>query len=386
MTRIGVGVIGCGNISATYLRNARLFAGIELVGCADLMPELAEARAQEYGVRAMTVEDLLASPEIGLVLNLTVPRAHYDVTLSALSAGKHVFTEKPLGVTADEGQRLVDEAEARNLAIGSAPDTFLGAAGRHARRLVDQGAIGRPVVGTAFMMGRGMEHWHPNPQFYYQPGAGPVLDMGPYYLTMLVNLLGPVARVSALAGQGQDERLITAEGPLKGTTFPVGTPTSVLSLLEFASGAMVTFGASWDVFRHSNHPIELHGTDGSLRLPDPDTFGGIVSVSSRGADWVDHDTAGDLYGAVNFPLAEPRIANYRVLGVADLVRSLQAGTAPRASGRLALHVLEIMEAILRSGAQGEWVRLETRDVQPAPLPEEEAAALLGPQEADAKAR
>ena len=376
MAKIGIGVVGCGNISATYMRNAHLFAGLELRGCADVVAEAAEARGGEHGVRAMRVEELLSSPDIDVVLNLTVPTVHFDVTMSALSAGKHVFTEKPLAVTAWEGRRLVAEAAGRGLRLGSAPDTFLGAAGRRARRLVDQGAIGRPVVGTVFMMGRGMEHWHPNPQFYYQPGGGPVLDMGPYYLTMLVNLLGPVARVSAMSGRGQDERLITAEGPYRGTTFPVGTPTSVLSLLEFASGALVTFGASWDVFRHSNHPMELHGTEGSLRLPDPDTFGGTVSLSERGAEWADHDTAGDLFGATNFPVGEPRIANYRMLGVADLVRSIQTGAAPRSSGDLALHVLEILEGCLRSGESGEPVRIAGTVVQPRPMGEEEAASLL----------
>jgi predicted dehydrogenase len=375
MAKVGIGVVGCGNISATYMRNAKLFPGLELRGCADLAMDAAVLRGREYGAPAMMVDQLLASPDIDLILNLTIPTAHFEVTLSALSAGKHVFTEKPLGVTAAEGKRLVSEAASRNLKLGSAPDTFLGAAGRYARRLVDQGAIGRPVVGTAFMMGRGMEHWHPNPQFYYQPGGGPVLDMGPYYLTMLVNLLGPVAQVTAVTGKGQDERRITAEGPLKGTTFPVGTPTSVLSLLEFASGALVTFGASWDVFRHSNHPIELHGTEGSLRLPDPDTFGGKVSLSERGAEWVHHETAGDLYGAMNFPPGEPRLANYRMLGVADLVQSLQTGAAPRASGSLALHVLEVLEGILWSGESKEAVRIESSVAQPLPMDEDEASSL-----------
>ncbi|MBE7220815.1 MAG: Gfo/Idh/MocA family oxidoreductase, partial [Caulobacteraceae bacterium] len=251
-------------------------------------------------------------------------------------------------------------------------------AGRRARRLMDEGAIGRPVAGTAFMMGRGMEHWHPNPQFYYQPGGGPVFDMGPYYLTMLVNLLGPVTRVVAMAGRGQDERLITADGPFKNTTFPVGTPTTLLSLLEFRGGAMVTFGASWDVFRHSNHPIELHGTRGSLRLPDPDTFGGTVSLSDGGAEWTHRETERDLYGARNWPIAAPDRANYRMLGVADLLAAAEAGRPPRASGDLALHVLEIMEAILHSGETGSPVRLEGAVAQPALLSEAEAAALLAP--------
>ncbi|KAB0682954.1 Gfo/Idh/MocA family protein [Aureimonas leprariae] len=377
MEKLGLGVVGCGNIAMTYMRNAGLFGEVELRGCADLSIEAARLRAGEYGVRAMGVDELLRDPGINLVLNLTVPAAHFDVTMSALTAGKHVFTEKPLGITAAEGRRLVAEAEARGLKLGSAPDTFLGAAGRRARRLVDEGAIGRPVAGTAFMFGRGMEHWHPNPQFYYQPGGGPVLDMGPYYLTTLVNLLGSVSRVTAITGSGQAERLITAEGPFKDTTFPVGTPTTALSLLQFASGALVTFGASWDVFRHSNQPIELHGTQGSLSLPDPDTFGGTVSLSRRGEEWENFESEGELFGAINWPFGDrPTRANYRMLGVADLVRSIRENRSPRASGALALHVLEIMEATLRSGETGEAVRLESGAERPDLLGEAEAASLL----------
>ena len=216
---IGIGVIGCGNIAMTYLRNAALFPGVTLQACADLSSEMAELRAREYGLRALSVDALLAADDVDLVLNLTVPNAHFDISMSALTAGKHVFTEKPLATTVGEGRRLVAEAQLRNLVIGSAPDTFLGAAGRLARRVMDEGAIGRPVAGTAFMMGRGMEHWHPNPQFYYQPGGGPVLDMGPYYLTMLVNLLGPATHVLAMTAIGSAERVITAPGPNTGTSF-----------------------------------------------------------------------------------------------------------------------------------------------------------------------
>jgi len=375
-TKLGIGVIGCGNISMTYLRNAALFGEVELRACADISADMSTLRAREYGIRALDVDALLADPEVDLILNLTIPAVHYDVTLSALSAGKHVFTEKPLATSAADGRKLVAEAKRRALQLGSAPDTFLGAAGRRARRLMDKGAIGRPVTGTAFMMGRGMEHWHPNPQFYYQPGGGPVFDMGPYYLTMLVNLLGPVKSVVALATKGQEERRITAEGPFQNTTFTVGTPTNVLSLLEFHSGATVNFGASWDVFRHSNHPIELHGTEGSLRLPDPDTFGGTVSLSERGAEWRNFESDGELYGALNWPYAAPDRANYRMLGVADLVRALEDGRAPRASGDLALHVLEIMEAILASGESRSSVTVAGSGTQPPLLGEDEARSLL----------
>ncbi|NNG68802.1 Gfo/Idh/MocA family oxidoreductase [Rhizobium laguerreae] len=374
--KLRIGVVGCGNISLAYMRNAPLFSGVEIIACADLNADAAKCRAAEFNLRAVDVDSLIDDKNIDIILNLTIPAAHFDVSMRALSAGKHVFTEKPLGVTAAEGRRLVDAAAVRGLMLGSAPDTFLGAAGRHARRQMEAGAIGKPVTGTAFMMGRGMEHWHPDPSFYYQAGAGPVMDMGPYYLTMIVNLMGPIRRVQAVATSGQEERLITAEGPKQGTTFKVGTPTSVLSLLEFDCGATVTFGTSWDVFRHSNHPIELHGTEGSLRLPDPDNFGGSVALSSRGAPWQETDTSGELFGAVNWPIAAPDRANYRMLGLADLARAIIEGRRPRASGDLALHVLEVMEAILRAGETGTAQTISGIVAQPKELREDEARSLL----------
>ena len=371
-----IGIVGCGNISMAYLNNAPLFRDVRITACADVNTQAAECRAAQFGLRAMDVDALMDDPEIDLVLNLTIPAAHFDISMQALSAGKHVFTEKPLAVTAKAGRRLVKEAASKGLLLGSAPDTFLGAAGRHARRLMEAGAIGTPVTGTAFMMGRGMEHWHPDPSFYYQPGAGPVMDMGPYYLTMMVNLMGPVRRVQAVATSGQTERLITADGPKNGTQFTVGTPTSVLSLLEFHCGSTITFGASWDVFRHSNHPIEIHGTTGSLRLPDPDTFGGIVALSDRGDAWEAVDTASLPYGAANWPVEAPDRANYRMLGLADLARARTEGRAPRASGELALHVLEIMEAILSAGETGTAQLIPGTIPQPAELREDEAKSLL----------
>ncbi|NKM54803.1 gfo/Idh/MocA family oxidoreductase [Rhizobium anhuiense] len=374
--KLRIGVVGCGNISLAYMRNAPLFRGVEIIACADLNADAAKRRAAEFNLRAADVDSLIDDKDIDLILNLTIPAAHFDVSTRALSAGKHVFTEKPLGVTSAEGRRLVDAAATKGLMLGSAPDTFLGAAGRHARRQMEAGAIGKPVTGTAFMMGRGMEHWHPDPSFYYQAGAGPVMDMGPYYLTMMVNLMGPIRRVQAVATSGQEERLITAEGAKQGTTFKVGTPTSVLSLLEFDCGATVTFGTSWDVFRHSNHPIELHGTEGSLRLPDPDNFGGSVALSSRGAPWQETDTSGELFGAVNWPIAAPDRANYRMLGLADLARAIIEGRTPRASGDLALHVLEVMEAILRAGETGVAQTIAGIVAQPKELREDEARSLL----------
>jgi predicted dehydrogenase len=375
-TPFRIGVVGCGNISATYLRNAALFRDLEITRCADLNADAARARSEEFGVAACSVDDLLAAPDIDLVLNLTVPNAHYALSRRALEAGKHVFVEKPLSARASEARELLRIAGERGLQVGSAPDTFLGAAGRIARELVDTGAIGQPVLGTAFMFGRGMEHWHPNPAFYYQPGAGPVLDMGPYYVTALVNLLGPVRAVSAATAIGEAERLITAPGPLANTRFAVGTPTTALSLLEFHSGPVVTFCASWDVFRHSNRNIELHGTGGSLRLPDPDNFGDVVAVSTAGADWTGIDSSDTLFGRINFPVAAPDRANYRTLGLAEMIDAIRAGRPPRASGLLALHVLEVLEAILTAGETRSRLEIETRPARPEPFGVSVAEALL----------
>ena len=374
--RLRVGIVGCGSISLQYLHNAPLFGGVDIRACADINQTVAVQRAKQFNVKVMDVDDLIGSPDIDLVLNLTVAAAHFDVSMRAIEAGKHVFTEKPLAATVAEGSQLVTRATERGLVIGSAPDTFLGPAGQLARRLVDADTIGRPIVGTAFMLGRGMEHWHPDPAFYFQPGGGPVMDMGPYYLTMLVNLVGPVVRVQAIATSGQSERLLTAEGPKKGTTIKVGTPTSLLSLLEFSCGLQLTFGASWDVFRHSNQPIELHGTKGSLRLPDPDTFGGVVSVSDHGADWQDIDTADGVFGAPNWPVALPDRANYRMVGLADLAASLFEGRRPRASSDVALHILKVMEAILVAARTGVAQSIVGGVDRAEPLNEQQARKLL----------
>ena len=371
-----IGVVGCGNISAIYMHNAKMFQRLEMVACADLRSEAAEARAAEFGLRAMGVDDIFHADDIDLILNLSVPNAHHEVSMRAIRAGKHVFTEKPLCASTSEARELLDAAAAAGLAVGSAPDTFLGAAGRRARALIDGGDVGQIVTGTAFMLGRGMEHWHPSPAFYYQPGAGPVLDMGPYYLTMLVHLLGPVRAVTAATSFGAKQRTITAEGPLQGTSFDVGTPTTALSLLEFASGAIVTFGASWDVHRHSNMPIELHGTAGSLRLPDPDNFGDIVAVSPAGATWQEHLSEGTPFGSTNYPFDKPDRANYRALGLAEMAEALEQGRSPRAGGELAFHVLEVLENILSSGERQARIEITSAPPQPAALDVEAAKGLL----------
>ncbi len=376
MSRLRIGIIGCGVIADIYCKNTPRFADIEMRACADLRAEAAAKLAEKYGLVPMAVSDLLASRDVDIVLNLTVPAAHAEVSMAALNAGKHVYSEKPLAHSVAAAHELVSTARERGLRLAAAPDTVLGAAGREARRLIDDGKAGRITAGTAFVLSRGMEHWHPSPAWFFQPGAGPVFDMGPYYLTQLVQLLGPVLRVAALAGTGFTERLLTAEGPLKGTKVPVATPTTLLSLLDFAGGTQVVFGASWDVSRHSHRPFELYGTEASLRLPDPNFMGGTIELGTRDQDWQEIRTDHLVFGQNNYPADAPRSANDRGLGLAEMARAIREGRRQRLSAGLALHVTSIMESILRAGTEGRVVAVEHPTERPAPLGEEEAASLL----------
>ena len=377
-----IGIIGCGVISETYFRLAPSFAGLKIVACADAVPAAAKARAEQYSVRAMSVDELLKSDEIDVVINLTVPTAHYDVTKAILSAGKHAYSEKPLTLSAREARKLVAEADRRGLKLGCAPDTFLGGGGQTARRLIDKGAIGKVVSGTAHVLSHGMEHWHPNPGFFFQPGAGPMLDLGPYYVTALVNLLGPVKTVAAMTTSGFTHRLVTAEGPMTGKKVRVTTPTTINAMLEFHSGAEVTIATSWDVWKHGHgNPIELYGTNGSMLVPDPNFFGGKVGYSERDGDYVEVDAALAPFGALNYQgrPGTPMRSNYRMLGVADLVDAVRRKREPRCSGRLAAHVLDVMESTLTSAATRKFVTLKSDVERPRPLTEADAKRLAAPQ-------
>ncbi len=377
-----IGIIGCGVISEAYLRLAPSFRGLKIVACADIVPAAAKARAAQYSVRAMSVDELLASDEIDLVINLTVPAAHYDVTRSILSAGKHAYSEKPLALDFKQARKLVAEADRRGLKLGCAPDTFLGGSGQTARRLIDKGAIGKVVGGTANVLSHGMEHWHPNPVFFFQPGSGPMLDLGAYYVTALVNLLGPVKTVTAMAKSGFSHRLVTADGPMKGKKVKVTTPTTINAILEFRSGAEVTIGTSWDVWKHGHgNPIELYGTNGSMLLPDPNHFGGMVLYSERDGDYAQADAALAPFGALNYQgnPGTPMRSNYRMLGVADLIDAVRHKREPRCSGRLAMHVLEVMESTLTSAATRRFITLKSEVERPRPLSEADARRLAVPE-------
>ena len=355
MNKVGIGIIGCGNISSAYLKAMAFFPILDIRGLADLNEDLARQRASEFGLQARSIADLMGDPQIEIIVNLTVPKAHVAVAMQALDAGKHTYSEKPLGVNFAEGRALADTARARGLRIGAAPDTFLGGGHQTARAIVDSGALGMPVGGTATFMCPGHERWHPNPAFYYEVGGGPMLDMGPYYITDLVNLLGPVAQVAGFAISPRSERLITSQ-PRNGERIPVHVPTHVAGVMAFDCGAVVQIGMSFDVAGHKHVPLEVYGTEGTLIVPDPNHFGGQVELLKKGGGFEAQDTTA--------PYAD---GNYRSIGVADMAHAIRSNRPHRANGDLALHVLEVMEAFEKASSTGTAVTITTKTERPAPL-------------------
>lgn len=343
------GIIGCGNISAIYLENLKKSPVVEVVAVADLVTERAQARAEEFGIaNAYTVDELLGDQEIELVINLTIPGSHASIDLAALEAGKHVYAEKPLATSLQDGKRVVELAEQKGLRAGSAPDTFLGSGVQTAKAAIEAGKIGIPVAATAFMMGGGPEGWHPDPEFFYAPGGGPMLDMGPYYLTALVELLGSIRRISASVGAQIPMRTI-GSGPKSGQQIQVQTPTHLAGTIDFKQGAIATMITSFDIKAGANLPwIEIYGTEGTLSLPDPNFFNGDVKLRPSGSsEW-----------EVLTPVFEST-QNERGRGVNDMVEAIRSGRKHRANGNLAYHVLEAMYAFEESSISGSHVVLES---------------------------
>lgn len=353
---VKVGLIGCGVISEVYGQNCKLAKSVELVACADLIPERAEARAAQLGIRACSVDELLADPEIELVLNLTIPKAHAEVALRALEAGKSVFNEKPLAIERADARRILDLSRAKGLHVGCAPDTFLGGGLQTCRKLIDDGWIGEPVAATAFMINHGHESWHPDPEFFYQHGGGPMLDVGPYYITALVHLLGPIRRVTGSARITFPERTITSRAKY-GSKIKVQVPTHVTGVVDFASGAIGTVITSFDIWAAELPRIEVYGSEGTLSVPDPNNFAGPVRVRRAGAaEWSE------------LPLTHGNVKNCRGLGVADMAAALRSGRPYRASGELAYHALDVMLAFGEASETGRHVEIASTCSRPAPLP------------------
>ncbi len=357
MDKIKVGIIGCGNISSAYLTNGRKFPILDIVALADTLLDRAQARAKEFNIpKACTVDELLADESIQLVINLTIPAAHAEVAIKAIEAGKHVLSEKPLGVTREEGKAILAAAKKHKVRVGCAPDTFFGAGHQTARKLIDEGAIGRPVAATAFMMCRGHESWHPDPAFYYKAGGGPMLDMGPYYITDLTQLLGPVTRVVGSAVIAIPERTITSQ-PKHGQTIKVETPDHVAGNLEFASGVVATVITTFAVVgAEYSSPITIFGTEGTLKVPDPNGFDGEVKLLRRGSkEWE----------TVAF---QHRTGYGRSVGAADMAYAIRSGREHRASGERAYNALDIMLAFLDNGSTGKPVAIKSKYTQPKALP------------------
>ncbi|MFJ9038846.1 Gfo/Idh/MocA family protein [Streptomyces sp. NPDC102406] len=351
---VGIAVVGAGVISKQYLANLAGFPDVRVLAVADLDARRAEAAARAHGIPVAGDPDTaLAVPEVELVVNLTVPAAHVGVARAALRAGKHVYGEKPLALLPGEAEKLLAEASERGLLVGSAPDTFLGAGLQSALRAVGAGDIGAPVAASTALRSLGPEGWHPDPAFFYQPGAGPLFDLGPYYLTALVALFGGVERVAASVRRARESRVFGA-GPAAGQSFPVAVPTHVSALLDFAAGPTATTVFSWDSARPHIH-FEVIGTEGTLSVPDPNTFGGPLRLRANGAaDWAELPVRGRTDG--------------RGLGVVDMARAIRSGGVPRASGALALHVLQTMAAVTDSAARGAFARLPAQVAGVPPLP------------------
>ena len=354
--RTKVGIVGCGSISGIYFKAGETYKNdIEIVACADLVHERAKEKAREHGVpKACTTEKLLNDPDVEIVVNLTVPKAHSEVGLAALKAGKSTYGEKPLTVTREDGKEMLKIATEKGLRVGAAPDTFMGSGGQTCRKLIEEGAIGEPVGATAFMLCHGHESWHPSPEFYYEKGGGPMFDMGPYYLTALVNLLGPVKRVTGATKISFPTRTITSEAKY-GKVIEVETATHIAGTMDFANGAVGTITTSFDVWAAKHPPIEIYGTEGTIAVPDPNGFGGSVMLWRRGAgDWLD----------VPWTHAE----NHRGFGLADMAAGIRSGRPHRASGELAYHVLDLMHAFHDASDQGKHIEMQSTCAQPELLP------------------
>ena len=351
---VRVGIVGCGNISDVYLRNCTTrFAALEVVSVADLDSARAQAQARAYDVpKALTVDALLDDDEVEVVLNLTSPSAHYDVTRAALLAGKHVYTEKPLAISPAEGDELAALAVEQGVLLGGAPDTFLGAGIQTSLRLLNEGAIGEPVGAAACFASHGNEHWHPNPAFSYQHGGGPVFNLGPYYLTALVALLGPVRTVAGNARISFPTRTISSQ-PLAGQTITVETPTFINAVFGFASGPVASFTATYDVWATERPKIEIYGSEGTLSMPDPNRFDGPARLYRR-----------ETGAWEEVPLDRGFAGQDRGLGLADLARCVREGGHPRASATLANHMLELMQVTQDAGAIGHTVKLSTTCERP----------------------
>ena len=366
---MNIGIVGCGNISDTYFESQNIFNNINIIACSDIIKELADQKANKYNIKSQSVEDLLNNEDIHVILNLTVPSAHKEIIIRSLESGKHSFSEKPLALNLKEGLEIEQVSKRNKLTVGCAPDTFLGAAGQKARKIIEDNTIGKIVLGTFNIMSHGMEDWHPNPDFFFKPGAGPVFDLGVYYLAQLINLNGPIKNVNALSGTAKNERTITSE-PKYGEKIIVETPTTLIGILEFYNNSKIQFFCSWDVWKHLHSSMELYGLEGSIIMPDPNFFSGEILLSNKKNEWQKISNDEMLLGMQNkIDNNGDKIANYRGIGLSDMINSIHNNKNPRCSLELSLHILEVMEAIIKSSETKSIVKINTKPDKPEYLDE-----------------
>jgi predicted dehydrogenase len=352
---IKIGIVGCGCISGIYIENlTKVFKMVEITAVADLIPERAEIAAKNTGARILKTDDLMNDQNVDIVLNLTTPPDHYEICRQALLCGKNVYVEKPFSVLRKQGADLMKIATEKGLYIGGAPDTFLGAGIQTCIKLIDDGWIGTPIGAVAYMTCHGHESWHPDPEFYYKKGAGPMFDMGPYYLTALTAMLGPAKTVMGMTSKAFDTRMITSEKKY-GNIIEVEVPTHVNGLIRFQNGAVANIITSFDVWGANLPRIEIYGTLGSLSVPDPNTFGGPVMLKLPDSEWKE------------IPLSHCYSNNSRGLGLADMAISITRKKKARASGELVFHILDIMQTIHESSDTGKSIELTTTCSRPEPM-------------------
>ena len=377
-----IGLIGCGNIAETYFRSQEYFNNINFVACADKFPEAAVKCAEQYNIKALSVDEILKDKDIDIILNLTIPQAHFEVSKLALEAGKHVYSEKPMSINYNDAKYLLELASRNNLYFGNAPDTFLGGGGQLSRELIDKGEIGKILTGNFIFAFPGVQEFHPNPESWFQFGGGPVIDMGPYFFTTLVNLLGPAKNVRARGKLFSNHREYLV-GPKKGQSFDVEIPTSVMLDVEFVNETIVQGFISFDVQNHARNHMELYGTNGSLVVPDPNMFGGPVILSHElGSEWKEISVENKYLGKTNIinhsgrSNEAPKQSNYRGIGLAEMIYSIENNRKHRCNDQLALHVLDLIESTILAAESKKEIQLRSSCEQPKPLIEEEIKILL----------
>ncbi len=377
-----IGIIGCGNILETYLRSQEYFNNINFVACADINTDLAKKTASENNLKFQTVEEMLSDDNIEIILNITIPQAHYEVSKKILEAGKHVYSEKPMSVKYNQAKELLKISRDKNLYFGNAPDTFLGGGGQLAKQKIDSGEVGKILTGNFIFAFPGVQDFHPHPESWFQDGGGPVIDMGPYFFTTLVNLLGPAKNIRSRGMKFFDERDYKA-GPNKGKKFQVDVPTSYMLSLEFQSGSVIQGFISFDVLNHKRNHIELYGTKGSIIVPDPNMFGGPIKISKElGSEWVEHTVENKPLGKTNIINHSGRSneaskqSNYRGIGLSEMIFSLENGNIHKCNGELALHILDIIECSMVSAEEKNEINLRTSCSKPEAMQDDFVIKLL----------